>query len=411
MKKIILFIVVPAALLFGTPAVEGQDMDMDMYDFIIGGIVMRREMLIGVHITFDYEVHTVWTYPDKKSFVSNYSYDVYRYDDMIKFTLNKKSTYDDEVLRSRATFTWNGDLSYEGWMDAERPNSDYYKSGIIYTDKSPHFDLGLWPTPVEMEVFELHKTLPELLEMGRWRISGPVQIGAYDNVYKLEGRQLYSPEHTDVLEVWISPLHDFVPVQMRHTQNGKTSYHNFEATYTMDRVRLEQINGVWVIAEAVCTFDTNESRRKAVATGYFRLRRHELIGELKRSFFELFYPEGTPVYDYRLGTTYIVNQGIYVSDDTGRHFVKYEDLDKDTDVKDNFESGAEGTVDETYRPPAVDDSPTKTGADRNVTDVSGTSSGLKKSLDILTVVLAAVIYMSYVGYMLVLRRRKNRGVR
>jgi len=317
---------------------KAHEADFTLND-MIEGIKMRKEMLKGVHIKFEYARYNGLTKrkgDDKDQFrgidcTVIWKIELHRLDDKMRVNRVQYFTRRDANPFHRDLFTWNG-LKMMG-MGFEPENPDKIIGGTVQAGKNMNFELFHWQTPVEHEIFRYNNTLPELLEMGRWKLTGPENVGDYDKAYKLEGRHFFSEDDSDVLEVWIDPLRDFAPVKMRHNVPKKTSKIAFPAIYELNDIKLEQRNGVWIITEALYSYENLEEEMKKkyenpICFCKFKVAEYEIDPDLDESLFIIDYPRGTEVYDSIIETSYVVGEGIYLRNESGRMgYVKLHDFD------------------------------------------------------------------------------------
>ena len=128
-------------------------------------------------------------------------------------------------------------------------------------------------------------------------------------------------------QVWFDPTRDFAPIQIKLTLKFEDGINIVER---MSDVRLEQRDGIWIVADAVLTFENprlKDPRKRRFATR-FSVRDYHVGIELSDDIFQVEFPIGTRVYDEILKTGYIVGEGIYVTNEDGSpEFVRNDSLD------------------------------------------------------------------------------------
>jgi hypothetical protein len=219
-------------------------------------------------------------------------------------------------------FAWDGEKT-TGYVSAPW-NPNFRGTGTVKSKMGGQFKATYWLTPLEQEVFDLRSPLTEILDKARWNLSGPEKIGQHAS-YCLESVGLW--EDDIKLQVWIDPSRDFAPIQIKLTLTFEDGNNIVER---MSDVRLEQRDGIWIVADAVLTFENprkKDPRKRKFATR-FSVRDYHVGIELSDDIFQVEFPKGTRVYDEILKTGYIVGEGVFVTNEDGSvDFIRKESLD------------------------------------------------------------------------------------
>lgn len=297
---------------------------------VMTGIKARTELLESVHITFDYRY-----FSNRNASKLNdtggslmgmplqfhHGFELYRHS---RKMLVKKAEYIGDQIGFVDTFAWDGrkHLGFRTYPGDPKAKT----SGSIKSEKSSSFKTGNWLTPFEQEVFDLKKTLPDLLDQGQWVLSGPESIGQY-SVYRVECKDVFA-DGVCQITAWVDPTKDFAPVQLLQTFKIRDRK---PIINKMVDVCLEQRDGVWVITDAVLVLENQNVENTVDGPTYasrVSVKDYLVDVKLPEDFFELEFPKGTRVYDEIIKTGYIVGEGIWISDDEGMtEFVRTAPLD------------------------------------------------------------------------------------
>jgi len=329
-KTVLKLLCLPYILFIGANGgAGGTELSALSVEDVLSGIRMRAELLKSTHVIFQYTVYADHPVePQRPSFrglplVRSREVDIKR--------LGGKMRVEEKIHNLEGSntnishldiFAWDGEKA-TGYVSAPwDPNAR--SSGSVKSKMGGPFKASYWLTPLEQEVFDLRRPLPEILDKARWNLSGPEKIGQHAS-YCLESVGLWKDGAK--LQVWFDPTRDFAPIQIKLTLKFEDGINIVER---MSDVRLEQRDGIWIVADAVLTLENprmKDPRKRRFATR-FSVRDYHVGIELSDDVFQVEFPIGTRVYDEILKTGYIVGEGIYVTNEDGSpEFVRNDSLD------------------------------------------------------------------------------------
>jgi len=305
---------------------SGSDFASLSVEDVLDGIRIRAELLKSVHVTFQFEVYADHNVDQDQLFqglplVRYREVDMKRLGEKMRVEAKMYNLQDKQIDRVEL-FAWDSKKAtgYARWPQ----DLDAKLSGSVKSAKRGPFKTSYWLTPLEQEVFDIRRPLSEILDEAQWTLSNPEEIGHY-SAYRLEGTGLWDDKAN--LQVWIDPTKDFAPVQLILTIKFEDGVNIVEK---MSDVRLEQKDGVWVIADAVHTFENprqKDPNKRKFATK-FSIKDYHVGIQFPDETFQIKFPKGTWVYDEIIKIGYIAGEGLWVTEKDGlTHFVQADSLD------------------------------------------------------------------------------------
>ncbi len=402
-----IFSILPTEL-FGNGS-GGDFTSLSLEDFL-DGISIRAELLKSVHVTFQFEVYADHNVNQEQLFqglplVRYREVDMKRLGEKMRVEAKMYNLQSNQIDRVEL-FAWDSRKATGYAMWPQDPNNGL--SGSVKPAKSGPFTTSYWLTPLEQEVFDIRRPLSEILDEAQWTLSGPEKIGQY-SAYKLEGTGFW--EDKAKLQVWIDPTQDFAPVQLIFTIEFEDRVNIVEK---MSDVRLEQKDGVWVIAEAVHTFENprqKDPHMRRFATR-FSIKDYRVGIQFPDDTFQIKFPKGTWVYDEIIKTGYIAGEGFWVTDKDGlTHFVQADSLDNiDISINEDTQSSY-NNIDTTLNTKTVS-SPNVPESQENLASTSPLPLESAENIStpnwwLIVITILTIGCMSTVGVYLLLAQRKR----
>ncbi|UCG50124.1 MAG: hypothetical protein JSU94_10110 [Phycisphaerales bacterium] len=323
----------------GTVARAARTSSLSVED-VLAGIRMRDELLNSTHVVFKYQVYANHSVDPRRPSFSNLP--LVRSRDVDIKRLWRKMRVEERIhgfegagtyLHHLDIFAWDGKKT-TGYVSPPW-NPDMKPTGSVKPRMGGQFLASYWLTPLEQAVLDIRAPLVEILDKAQWRLSGPETIGEY-TTYRIDSIGLGN----FILKVWLDPTRDFAPIQIDLTLTFEDGINIVER---MTDVRLEQKDGVWVVADAVLRFHGPRHKNPRAREFYtrFSVTDYEVGVELSDDIFQIEFPEGVRVYDEILKTGYVVGEGVYVADENGyAEFVRTDPQDYISEMQARGAPGA-----------------------------------------------------------------------
>ena len=206
-------------------------------------------------------------------------------------------------------FAWDGRRSTGYSHEPQNPND--VLRGLVESRQRGAFEVGYWMTPLEMEVFDLREPLWAVAKKTGWRLAGTETVQD-TQTYRIESVDLWNGKAA--LTVWVDASRDFAPLKLElviHVDGDRP------ITETMDEVRLERRDGVWVIVDAVTTITNPYIEYNPRYVRRTQILDYRVGMAFPEGSFTVEFPPGTWVYDAILNTGYIAGKGVWVKNEEG----------------------------------------------------------------------------------------------